>query len=61
MIRVTEMQGIARVFNLNGVDGKPNTLRLLARQSVIIEDEAVSEELKLAQKQRFVVLREVGE
>lgn len=62
MIRVIEMQGIARVINLNNDEqGKPVTLRLLARQSKDIDDALVSEELKLAQKQKLVVLKKVGD
>ena len=59
MIRVTELGGIARVFNLNAVEGKESTLRLLARQSKDIYVEQVSEELKLAEKAGIISLDSV--
>ena len=56
MIKVTELGGIYRVFNL-----KTSTLRLLARQSKTISDSEVSEELKIAEKQGLVLLQEMSE
>ena len=51
MIKVTEIGGVARVFNLN-----KGTLRLLARQSKTISDGEVSEELKIAEKQGIIYI-----
>lgn len=59
MIRVTELGGIARVFNLNEVEGRESTLRLLSRQSKDIYVEQVSEELKLAEKAGIISLDDV--
>ena len=54
MIKVTEIGGVARVFNLN-----KGTLRLLARQSKTISDGEVSEELKIAEKQGIIYMQAV--
>lgn len=56
MIKVTELGGIARVFNLKEVKGKESTLRLLARQSKDIHAEQVSDELGLAEKAGIISL-----
>lgn len=54
MIKVTEIGGVARVFNLN-----KGTLRLLARQSKTISDGEVSEELKIAEKHGIIYMQAV--
>lgn len=56
MIKVTEIGGVARVFNLN-----KGTLRLLARQSKTISDGEVSEELKIAEKQGIIYMQAVAD
>lgn len=54
MIKVTEIGGVARVFNLN-----KGTLRLLARQSKTISDGEVSDELKIAEQQGIIIMQTV--
>ena len=56
MIKVTEIGGVARVFNLN-----KGTLRLLARQSKTISDGEVSEELKIAEKHGIIYMQAVAD
>lgn len=58
MIKVVERGGVARVFNIKDAKDstKPATLRLLARKSKLIEDNQVSDELKLAEKMGIIAL-----